>query len=94
MASTSAAYLTLRTQRVARLVEERVDGVSVDRGVNGDVTVRLGPDGPRVATIVDVDSNSDTAPASAKTRLEYVTDGAARVKGTVARIVRLLSRRA
>lgn len=36
----------MRTQRAAKLVEERVDGVSTDRDADGDVTVRLALDGP------------------------------------------------
>lgn len=88
MASTSAVYLAMRRQRAARLVEERVDGVSTDRDPE-ETTVTLESDGTWVATIADADAPDAPEPT---TRLEYVTEGTTRVERAAARITRLLSR--
>ena len=94
MSSTSAVYVAMRRRRAAKLVDERVDGVSVDEpAADGDVTVRLDEDDTWVATIAAADrqESGDEAP---ECRLEYADGGPSRVARRAKRIRRLLSRRA
>lgn len=82
----------LRKKRAAKLIEEKVDGVSVD--LDDEVTVRLDEDRTHVATIVEEDSPKESTSQTPKTRLEYVTSGPVRAKQKALRIKHLLSRRA
>ncbi len=109
MPSTSAVYLSMRLRRAQELVEEEVDGVSVDaRDGDEAVTVRLDDDGAWVATIeasdaptdaaddVDAptDADADAGSDSPTVRVEYPTDGPPSARQTATRVRRLLTRRA
>lgn len=84
----------MRKRRAARLVEERVDGVSVDDpDADEAVTVRLDADGTWVAAIGGDDSPTDSESDSPTVRLEYVTDGATRARRKATQVRRLLSGR-
>ena len=99
MPSTSAVYLSMRLCRARELVEEEVDGVSVDaHDGNGDedeaVTVRLDGDEAWVATIEAADADADAGSDPSTVRVEYPTDGPPPAQQTATRVRRLLTRRA
>lgn len=81
----------MRKRRAAELVEERIDGVSVENpDPDGEVVVRLEGDGTYVATIADEEESPSASPG---VHLEYVTEGPPRAERKARRIRRLLSRR-
>lgn len=107
MPSTSAVYLSMRLRRAQELVEEEVDGVSVDADDDEEaVTVLLDDDEAWVATIEAADASTDAADDvdaltdadvesdSPTVRVEYPTDGPPSARQTATRVRRLLTRRA
>ena len=91
MPSTSAVYLRMRKRRAIELVEERIDGVSVEEpSTDGEAVVRLDGEDAPVVTIAEEDSSA----ASPTVRLDYVTEGSPRAERKAGQVRRLLSRRA
>ena len=95
MPSTSSVYLAMHRRRAAKLVAERIDGVSVDDD-DGSVAVRLDGDVTWVATIEGADSPPDADAESnlPAVQVEYATDGSARAQQKATQVRRLLSLRA
>lgn len=95
MPSTSAVYLSMRLRRARELVEEEVDGVSVDASdADETVTVRRDGDEAWVATIEAADAPADAGSDPPTVRVEYPTDGPPPARRTATRVRRLLTRRA
>ena len=83
----------MHRRRAAKLVAERVDGVSVDVA-DGSAAVRLDDDETWVATIETADAPPDAESDLPAVRLEYATGGPARARRKATQVRRLLSLRA